>query len=113
MSTEYKIIDTKTDGNPDDEYELNELAKEGWNLVCVKPIFDGSERYYFRRFSIENDRELMLRGLCLELSVGLQMINAEIKELWRKGSVVSDLMLIRDEIEKSLNSLTSLLLFDD
>ena len=49
MLWEYKIIDTSKDGNPDSEYELTELGKEGWELVTIKIDSFGNERWYFKR----------------------------------------------------------------
>jgi len=55
---EYKIIDDWLDGNPDHEDELNDLGREGWELVtCQKVVarFDdgtlvqGAKRWYFKR----------------------------------------------------------------
>lgn len=48
-SWEYFIVDTSKDGNPDNEYELNELNKEGWELITIKIEVNGSERWYFKR----------------------------------------------------------------
>ncbi len=46
---EYKIIDDAVDGNPDDEFELNELGKEGWELCAINSSYRGSRRWYFKR----------------------------------------------------------------
>ena len=49
MQIEYKIIDSNTDGNPDSEYELNELGKDGWELCAIMPQVN-TVRFFFKRF---------------------------------------------------------------
>ena len=51
MWWEYKIIETGDGGNPDDEYEMNELGRDGWELVTVKIEHTGAERWYFKRLN--------------------------------------------------------------
>lgn len=53
MDWEYKIIDTAKDGNCN-EFELNELGSEGWELCSVlsMPIKEWAStfyRFYFKR----------------------------------------------------------------
>jgi hypothetical protein len=45
MQYENKIINSLKDGNPDSEFELNELGKEGWRLVAIN-----NYKFYFIRF---------------------------------------------------------------
>ena len=51
MQYEYQIIDSAVDGNPDSEFELNELGKEGWQLVGILPQINRT-RFYFMRFVV-------------------------------------------------------------
>ncbi len=46
---EYKIIDDQVDGNPDNEWELNNLGLDRWELVAIKSVASGSTRWYFKR----------------------------------------------------------------
>jgi len=39
-------------GNLDSEFELNELGKEGWELVCVNAVGNGMS-WYFKRSKVE------------------------------------------------------------
>lgn len=50
LKYEYLIIDDSKDGNPDSEFELNELGKEIWELCFVLDGINGSRRWYFKRF---------------------------------------------------------------
>lgn len=50
---EYKIIDDQLEGNPDSVFELNELGKDGWELV-FRTSGLGGERWYFKREVKEN-----------------------------------------------------------
>lgn len=45
---EYKIINSMLDGNPDSEYELNEIGKEGWELCAILPEIN-TTKFYFKR----------------------------------------------------------------
>ena len=54
MKFEYKIIDPEEDGNPDSEYELNELGKDGWQLVGIDTLHVPYQRYYFVRHLTRN-----------------------------------------------------------
>ena len=59
MQYEYKTIDSYDtqaykqvwagDGNPDSKINLNELGKEGWQLVGILPL-TYTTRFYFMRF---------------------------------------------------------------
>lgn len=50
MKYEYKIIEDQYDGSCDNEYELNELGKEGWELCAIKVShWTGNSFFYFKR----------------------------------------------------------------
>lgn len=48
---EYKIYDQQDGVNPDDEYGLNFLGKEGWELCAITKSHSeyGGLRFYFKR----------------------------------------------------------------
>ena len=53
---EYKIIEPNRDGSPDNEFELNGLGEEGWELVAIKKGFINhndtiyeTDFFYFKR----------------------------------------------------------------
>lgn len=49
MQWEYKIINPHKDGNPNSEFELNELGKERWELVTVVDRGYKIEAWIFKR----------------------------------------------------------------
>ena len=46
---EYRILQASIDGNPDSEFELNELGKACWELVTVREDARGDTYWYFKR----------------------------------------------------------------
>ena len=48
MYWEYQIINSAIDGNPDNEFELNELGKEGWELCGILCQINNT-KFYFKR----------------------------------------------------------------
>ena len=47
---EYKIINANKHSDPGSEYQLNELGKEGWQLVAINTYNYPYPRYYFMRY---------------------------------------------------------------
>ena len=64
MEWEYKIINPHKDGNPNSEFELNELGKEGWELVTISDRCWPTESWYFKRHTASQpgEQEDALRG---------------------------------------------------
>ena len=52
MYWEYRIIDSMVDGNPDGQYELNELGKDGWELCGILTQIN-TTRFYFKRLATQ------------------------------------------------------------
>jgi len=49
ITWEYMVIDEHKHGSPDNEFELNELGKEGWELTCSRGDSTGNRTWYFKR----------------------------------------------------------------
>lgn len=71
MKWEYRFINPHKDGNPNAEFELNELGKEGWELVTVIDRGYAIESWIFKRHlsnqSSGQDRECESCGVAIPI----------------------------------------------